>query len=62
MPTRIAPFVGSPVPPDLVERWRAVPVTIACDVGASAQLVDPQIRPLRPTPPGWRLAATARTA
>lgn len=62
MPTRIASFAGSSVPPDLVGRWRAVPVTIACDVGASAQLVDPAIRPLRPTPPGWRRAATARTA
>jgi regulator of RNase E activity RraA len=62
MPTRIAPFDGSLVPPALVERWRDVPVTIACDVGASARLVDPRIRPLRAPSPGWRLATTARTA
>ena len=56
-----------PVPPDDLsasdlDRWRAVPVAVAVDLGRDVGQVDPAIRPLRPPGRQPRLFGRAVTA
>ena len=49
-----------PIPADLLDRWRAIPVAVAVDL-APAQQISPHIRPLRPAGQQPRLCARAVT-
>ena len=49
-----------PIPADLLDRWRAIPVAVAVDL-APAQQISPHIRPLRPAGRQPRLCARAVT-
>ena len=62
MPTRIHQPSPQRLEQALIEAWAGVPTTIAADLVKGRTLVDPAIRPLRPFPPGRRLAGPAVTA
>jgi 4-hydroxy-4-methyl-2-oxoglutarate aldolase len=62
MPTRvIRQEIASPLAPETLKGWAAVPTTIASDVSRGRLLADPRIRPLRPFA-GRRLLGPAVTA
>ena len=47
--------------PAAIERWRAVPVAVAVDLGRDVGQIDPAIRPLRPCGQQPRLFGRAVT-
>lgn len=54
----------APIDPDLLARWRAIPVSVAVDLAPERQ-IDPAIRPLRPAgtqAPLFGRAVTAQVA
>jgi regulator of RNase E activity RraA len=58
---RAGPAAGAP-DPEAMERWRAVPVAVAADLGGEIALIDPAIRPLCPPGAQPRLFGRAVTA
>lgn len=60
MPVTQADTDHAPVPSELLERWRLIPVAVAVDL-APAQQISPEIRPLRPAGHQPRLCARAVT-
>ena len=51
------------IAPDLLERWRKIPVAVAVDLSEAIRQIDPAIRPLKPVgtqPLLFGLAITAR--
>lgn len=64
MPVTIATPDPAPLAPDLLARWRRVPVAVVVDLAPETQ-IDPAIRPLRPAkkqPPLCARAVTVRCA
>ena len=62
MPVTIAVPAPAPIAPDLLARWRPVPVAVVVDLAPETQ-IDPAIRPLRPAkkqPPLCARAVTVR--
>jgi 4-hydroxy-4-methyl-2-oxoglutarate aldolase len=54
----------TPIDPNLLERWRRIPVSVAVDLAPECQ-IDPSVRPLRPAglqPALFGRAVTARCA
>ncbi|MDZ4310484.1 MAG: hypothetical protein U1A24_07990 [Cypionkella sp.] len=61
MPVTQANPTLDPLSPDLLNRWRRIPVAVAVDLAPSQQ-ISPQIRPLCPAGQQPRLCARAVTA
>ena len=64
MPVTIATPAPEPIAPDLLARWRRVPVAVVVDLAPETQ-IDAAIRPLRPAkkqPPLCARAVTVRCA
>jgi regulator of RNase E activity RraA len=61
MPVTIHPAPAQ-IPADEAERWRAVPVAVAVDLGGAVGGIDPAIRPLLPPGRQPRLFGRAVTA
>jgi 4-hydroxy-4-methyl-2-oxoglutarate aldolase len=63
MPVTMHPAASVPdLAPADIDRWRAVPVAIAVDLGRDVGQIDPSIRPLRPAGQQPRLFGRAVTA
>ena len=62
MPVTLHTVPASDIKPADIERWRAVPVAIAVDLGRDVGQIDPAIRPLRPAGRQPRLFGRAVTA
>ncbi|HUL05802.1 MAG TPA: hypothetical protein VLV76_05680 [Candidatus Acidoferrum sp.] len=61
MPVTIHAAPARDLTPAEVERWRAVPVAVAVDLGRDVGQIDPAIRPLRPPGQQPRLCGPAVT-
>ena len=62
MPVTIHPTSPSSLTTAETDRWRAVPVAVAVDLGRNVGQIDPAIRPLRPAGQQPRLFGRAVTA
>jgi 4-hydroxy-4-methyl-2-oxoglutarate aldolase len=62
MPVTIQPTSPSSLTAAETDRWRAVPVAVAVDLGRDVGQIDPAIRPLRPAGQQPRLFGRAVTA
>jgi 4-hydroxy-4-methyl-2-oxoglutarate aldolase len=62
MPVTIQPTSPSSLTTAEADRWRAVPVAVAVDLGRDVGQIDPAIRPLRPAGQQPRLFGRAVTA
>src|SRR5918994_133331 len=62
MPVTIQPTSPSSLTTAEIDRWRAVPVAVAVDLGRDVGQIDPAIRPLRPAGQQPRLFGRAATA
>jgi 4-hydroxy-4-methyl-2-oxoglutarate aldolase len=62
MPVTIQPTSPSSLTTAEIDRWRAVPVAVAVDLGRDVGEIDPAIRPLRPAGQQPRLFGRAVTA
>jgi 4-hydroxy-4-methyl-2-oxoglutarate aldolase len=62
MPVTIQPTPPSSLTTAETDRWRAVPVAVAVDLGRDVGQIDPAIRPLRPAGQQPRLFGRAVTA
>jgi regulator of RNase E activity RraA len=62
MPVTIQPTSPSSLTTAETDRWRAVPVAVAVDLGRDVGQIDPAIRPLRPAGQQPRLFGRAVTA
>lgn len=62
MPVTIQPTSPSSLTTAETDRWRAVPVAVAVDLGRDIGQIDPAIRPLRPAGQQPRLFGRAVTA
>ena len=62
MPVAIHAAPAVDAAPDVVERWRTIPVAVAADLGREIGEIDPAIRPLRPAGHQPRLFGRAVTA
>ena len=62
MPVTIQPTLPSSLATTETNRWRAVPVAVAVDLGRDVRQIDPAIRPLRPAGQQPRLFGRAVTA
>jgi regulator of RNase E activity RraA len=61
MPITIHAAAARDLTPAEIERWRAVPVAVAVDLGRDVGQIDPAIRPLRPSGQQPRLFGRAVT-
>jgi len=61
MPVTIHAAPARDLTPAEIERWRAVPVAVAVDLGRDVGQIDPAIRPLRPPGQQPRLCGPAVT-
>ncbi|MGH3639690.1 MAG: hypothetical protein ACRDUX_11770, partial [Mycobacterium sp.] len=62
MPVTIHAAPASDLAPAEIERWRAVPVAVAVDLGRDVGQIDPAIRPINPPGRQARLFGRAVTA
>ena len=62
MPVTIHTAPALDLTPAEIDRWRAVPVAVAVDLGRAIGQIDPAIRPLRPAGRQPRLFGRAVTA